>query len=208
MGQAMYKVGSDKCFSHGGSTPRGIASPHFKPGSLSSRSKYLPVRMLDNFNAAMDNKELLTLREDISTVDARIIDVLQRVDTGEAGSLWVMAYKAYEDMTAALVSGNQAASAEAMNDLRGVLGRGQADWRAWGEIKDLIRLRKELSETEQKRIINLKLYLSTEDAFLFMRALAEAVRKYVSDIPTLSKIQNEFIKLTNRAGVKIEDPEP
>ena len=199
MAMAMYKLGSDKCQAHGGSTPRGIASPNYKPGGR--YSKFLPVRMIDNYKAAMENKELLDLRDQICTIEARILDVLQRVDTGEAGVLWSQAYKAYNDMATAMALGKQDAIENSLVVLRGILGRGQSDWASWGEVKDLMRLRKELGESEQKRLMNMKIYLSSADAINLICSMAEAVRRHVYDIPTLSKIQNDFIKLSNKAGV-------
>src|SRR5512137_2855467 len=70
-------VGKEVCRMHGGKSAGGIASPLWKHGR---QSKYLPARMRDAYNASLTDKELLELRGEIALVDARITDLLQRVD--------------------------------------------------------------------------------------------------------------------------------
>ena len=70
------------CRMHGGKTPRGPASVHYKDGR---HSRFLPARMFAAYKAAGLDPELMSLRQDLALLEARLIDVLQRVDTGEAG---------------------------------------------------------------------------------------------------------------------------
>ena len=70
------------CRMHGGKTPRGPASVHYKDGR---HSRFLPARMFAAYKAAGLDPELMSLRQDLALLEARMIDVLQRVDTGEAG---------------------------------------------------------------------------------------------------------------------------
>src|SRR6187399_1656871 len=74
-----------RCHLHGGKSLGGVASPSFTTGKY---SKYLPTRMLDRYHEAAEDHELIALREDVALLDARIADMLQRVDTGESGEIW------------------------------------------------------------------------------------------------------------------------
>src|SRR5690349_13713695 len=74
-----------RCRLHGGKTPSGIASPQYKTGRY---SRVLPTRLQSRYDAARTDAALLELRDDISLLDARLEDLLSRVDTGESGVLW------------------------------------------------------------------------------------------------------------------------
>jgi hypothetical protein len=83
--------GREVCRHHGGRSLLGPASPSLRTGQF---SKFLPSRMAADFERAVHDPALVTLRKEIATVDARIIDILKRVDTGEAGAIWVQAQDA------------------------------------------------------------------------------------------------------------------
>src|SRR5215510_4129840 len=80
--------GKEVCRFHGGKTRLGPGSGTFKTGAW---SKFLPSRMAADFDTAMRDPSLMTLRKEIATVDARIIDLFKRVDSGEAGAIWTAA---------------------------------------------------------------------------------------------------------------------
>lgn len=81
-GQAML---NGRCRMHGGATPAGVALPHFRTGR---RSRDLPARLAARYQEARSDPQLLELREGIALVDARIADLLARVDAGESGARW------------------------------------------------------------------------------------------------------------------------
>src|SRR5262245_14503330 len=82
--QKAVTPGRQVCHIHGGKTPAGIASASFKHGRY---SKYLPTRMLASYNQALRDQSL-TLFGEVALLQARIDDLLPRVDTGESGKRW------------------------------------------------------------------------------------------------------------------------
>lgn len=66
--------GREVCRLHGGATPRGIDSPHFKHGRY---SKAMPDRLLEQYETSRRDPDLITMRDDISLIDTRIMDQLQ-----------------------------------------------------------------------------------------------------------------------------------
>jgi hypothetical protein len=75
------------CSVHGGKSykARGAAAANFKDGRY---SKYLPSRLLESYTNAKDDPEILSLNDDIALTEARVTDVLQRVDANESGAMW------------------------------------------------------------------------------------------------------------------------
>src|SRR5262249_52499599 len=85
--------GREVCRMHGGRTLIGLAAPRLKTGRY---SKFLPIRLAADYERAAHDPELLSLRHELAVVEARIIDLLGRVDTGEAGGLWHRARVAWQ----------------------------------------------------------------------------------------------------------------
>ena len=69
--------GRTVCLAHGGKTPRGVASPHFKTGRY---SRSLSGQLLNAYEIAQQDPQLLSLREDIALTDATVAQLLQQLD--------------------------------------------------------------------------------------------------------------------------------
>ena len=78
--------GREVCHYHGGKSLRGIAHPGYKHGRY---SKDLPMRMVARYSKALADPELLNLSAEIAIAEARIAELLGKVDAGEAGGLWL-----------------------------------------------------------------------------------------------------------------------
>lgn len=74
-----------RCYWHGGSQ-RSTAGVQLPPHQLTSRwANEIPARMLDKYTLAADDPDILSLHADLALVDARLAEVLKRVDAGESG---------------------------------------------------------------------------------------------------------------------------
>ena len=71
--------GREVCYMHGGKTPRGVASPHFKGGR---HSKSIPTRLAARYEEAREDPDILALGEEIALTDAQISDALARLYEG------------------------------------------------------------------------------------------------------------------------------
>lgn len=69
--------GRNVCLAHGGKTPRGAASPHFKTGR---HSRSLPGRLLATYEVALRDPRLLSLRDDIALIDTMLMETLSQLD--------------------------------------------------------------------------------------------------------------------------------
>ena len=65
--------GRTRCRLHGGDTPQGIASPHYR-GKGYSRS--IPAHLKDIYEAHFNDPDLLSLHKEIALCDTRIEDLL------------------------------------------------------------------------------------------------------------------------------------
>lgn len=90
--------GRSVCRAHGGATPRGMASPHWKHGRYSSA---LPEGLAARYEAALADSRLLSLRDDIALVNLEITEALASVcgkfpDPAVEQDAWIRVRQAME----------------------------------------------------------------------------------------------------------------
>lgn len=192
--------GMTVCRIHGGATPRGIAAPTFKHGKY---SKHLPSRLIERYNDAVDDPALLEMRHEIALLDARLTDILGRVDTGESGTAWRGIQSAYNDLRKALSSGNSEMVSNALFDLNAHIEKGHSDYAAWHEIHSLMEQRRKLVESEQKRLQTMDQMITAEQAIAYATAVLSSVKAHVTDRKVLNEISIDIQRLVT-APVRTE----
>lgn len=194
--------GKRVCTVHGGLTPGGIASPHFKTGRY---SKHLPERMAEKYQESINDPELLALDAEISLVDARLEDLISRVDTGESGTLWKMAQASFMDFRAANTSGDQDKMTVALSELNRLLNLGVDDYKAWDEVGKMLEQRRKLVESERKRLMDMEQMITVERTMVLLSAVVSIIRENVTDRKILSAISSDIGRLiSTRAVQRIE----
>ena len=183
------------CRFHGGKTPRGMALPQTKGGHY---SKDLPTRLAERYAEALRDAALLELREEIALLDARLADVLGRVDSGESGAAWATLDTLMRAYRRAQAEGHTEAEVAA-GELERVTGGGMQDHAAWSEVRSLIDQRRRLVESERKRLVEAQQMLSVGEVMLFVTALADAARRHVGD-PRVLAAMGEDIERTLSAA--------
>lgn len=189
-----------RCYLHGGKSLQGIASPRYVGRGY---SKYLPPRMLGDYQDALHDPDLIELRRELALVESRTLDLLKRIDSKEPAQAW----RALQEVAAGL------GMAIRLNDARGqetahtallnLIQEGLTDSTLWGEIGALIESKRRLVETEQKRLVSLKVYVTLEQAALMFDAIVDAVTRHVTDSQTLSAIQADWSGIFRRADRSI-----
>lgn len=135
-----------RCRIHGGATPSGIALPQFRTGRY---SKALPGGLRERYEQALGDEELLSLRDEVALLDARIAETLDGLPSDDK---WAMAIllveqrrKLVESEQKRLATMNQYVSVEQIYTfiaaLGGILRQHVADRHALAAIqRDLSRL--------------------------------------------------------------------
>jgi hypothetical protein len=177
-------------------TPRGIASPHWK-GKGRSRYPDLPVHLLDSYQQAMSDPDLLSLKSEISVVDARINDLMGKVTTEGGGGFVLKAEQILDAFIEAQVRGDVEGMKLYLSKLDGHIRQGKADWGMWGEITDLFKLRATLTANERKRLVDAQLMIDARQAMALLAAITAIIRENVQDRTTLSAIAGGIARLTN-----------
>jgi hypothetical protein len=186
-------AGRDRCRAHGGTTPRGVASTQFVHGR---RSKDIPSRLTERYQDALVDEELLALRDDVALIDARLGDVLSRVDTGESGRIWKDLQQAWQQFTA---PGDSDRAAAKRFDARILIGQlieeGAADYEAWHDVRSLVDQRARLVSNERQRLVQLQQTITVEQAMAMLAAVVSTIKLHVSDEHALANISHDLGRL-------------
>lgn len=168
------------CGRHGGLSHkvRGAASPHFKGGKY---SKHLPARLLETYESAREDPDILSLNDDIALTLTRIEDVIKRVDANESGFLWDELTKAAKDFKAAQRANDTEMCQSLLESILDLIQKGKNDWGAWREIGDLMERKRKLSESQLKLLTTKQEFISRQQAVSFATNIVQIVRENISD---------------------------
>jgi hypothetical protein len=189
--------GRTRCRLHGGKSLAGPGCPHFRSGRYSA---YLPERLRGRYEQAEQDAELLSLKSEIALTDARLVDLLSRVDTGESGQRWASLTKAYEEFQTSWRARDVPKMNVALAKIERDIAQATDDRDAWAEIGALVEQRRKLVESEAKHLIMHQQMLSLEEAIALMHRVVNIVTRHVSDRQVLTAIVVEIRALAERSN--------
>jgi hypothetical protein len=192
--------GRTRCRMHGGKSLVGTSCPQYRSGRYSA---YVPERLRARYEQAEDDVELLSLRDELALTDARLMDLLSRVDLGESGHLWTDLKKAYRAFTLAKRSEDVTRMHTTLARMEHLIESAVDDHQAWTVIGELIEQRRRLAESEGKRMVMLQQTITAEQALAMMRAIVDILTRHVLDRKVLSDI---VVELQRIAGPAYELP--
>ena len=171
-------IGKTACRVHGGKTPSGIASANWKHGRY---AKYLPTRLLEQYQEGLKDDDLLALRDEISLVRSRLTDLLQRVDSKESGHLWKLLQKEANLFDKANREQRMEDASEHLTEIRRLIRVGLADWAIWDEVGSTLEMHRRLVESERKRLVDMQQLITYEDAMSLITFVGGLIKEHVSN---------------------------
>ena len=153
----------------------GIAVPGYKDGRYSN---VLPATLRGRYERARNDDDLLSLRDDIALIDANVQHLLSTIESDSSDSdidRIAQAFEAYKQARGTESAGHTFAR------LRTTIERVQGNRRAITESIVLIEQRRKLAETERKRMVELRQWITAEQALGMVAAIAQSVHQHVTD---------------------------
>lgn len=190
-------VGRNTCRNHGGKTPRGPLSVHYKTGRYSK----LPVNLRDGFEAALSDPDLMNRRQDMALIIARINELLEKLSDGGGAARDVRLKELARAYRAASTIANPDQKAQqqarAIMEIINLIERGVGD-EVWNEIGQQVDRFNRLAEGDRKRLESLHASITADQAMVMMDAFVTTTMKYVTDGAIRTKIANDFDHLVTR----------
>lgn len=187
--------GRTRCAQHGAQLPAGPDHYAYKTGRY---SRHLAGNLLDNYEQALADPELLSLSSEIALLDARVSELLS-----EAGSdSWRGAQDALASLRAAMRSGDAGKAGEYLERLDAVIDGGTRAAGAWEEILAAIDNRRKLVDTQRKLLEARGHLVDIDKVLAIIGGVLDIVRQNVSDRRERARVGREISKLA--AGGKYD----
>ena len=139
---------------------------------------------------AMADPEPLRHIQDVHLIDARLGELMERLDEQEFTSteLWKEANDAFIEFNKARGRGHMEKMIEQLARLEQALEAGQQDSALWGEIFRTQERRKRMAEAETKRMIVAGKMIPIEELGVIVAQIADLIKQHVNDQDVLAKI--------------------
>lgn len=195
--------GKQVCAIHGGKSLAGIAAPRFTHGR---RSKYLPEQLRARYLEALSDPELLSMKAELGLLDVRLDQVLASLEGETGGKAILLAFRQQVNEIALMFRRRDYGSMmQGLLDLQAAVRDGAIEAAAWQQITDLIERRQRVTESERKRMLEIRQYVSVTQAQAFMAALIASVHQHVKDPTALRAIAADFQALADREQLQVAE---
>lgn len=194
-----WAMSNGRCKLHGGMSLSGIAHPKYEHGR---RMRRLPPRMYADAENAWRDPELASLRDDIVATDARINDLVSRVDSGESGRIWRDLKNAFGEYRKAHRLGDEEKASYWWYEIDDLITNGVQDYDAWDEVVRMQEHKAKLVAQETKRLVQNGSMISAENALAIFGRLMNEIKMNVTDRRALANISR--VAETLIAGPVIE----
>ena len=182
--------GLNVCAMHGGKSLRGVDSMTFKTGRY---SKYLPDRLVERYEEALNDVELMRLDDEIALVDAKLQDVLEQLPAESEGpGARQQLRDAHQRLEQAIAREDANATHAGVVMLGEAIASGRDECAAWGMILELIEQRRKLVDTERRRMLDEDQFISVERLMILVAALTDIIRRNVASREERAAVSNEI----------------
>lgn len=202
--------GSLYCKAHSGGAAKqtGLASPNFKHGKHSGGSPQqrtmagktrwaasVPARLITHFERSLADQDVLSLKPELALIDAMLGEQIEGLDQDGYPALFERLAGLVKDLNDAEESNNSAAMAKAIVAIKKAVLHGNKQAEKRTEIRELIRERKSLAESERKHQIEQGLMVSTLDMATVFGIIIGIIQRNVSNEKEQATIFGEMERL-------------
>lgn len=180
--------GRTRCKLHGGKSLQGPESPSWKGGAF---SEALPRRMRDAYERARTDPNLISHRDLISAMDARLADLMQGIGDEPGKGAWKAVRAAFKALDA-VKAGDGVGLERAKAKLRALIDAGVEEGQVWNEIYVAGKQRRQAAEAESRRIKALHSMMTVEQAMTLLARYVAIVQSVVTDPMTMLEIQRKM----------------
>jgi hypothetical protein len=184
--------GKKRCKRHGGAAPVGVQNGRWVTGRY---SKYLPPRLQERYQFALSDPTMLSVRDDIALLDARLEDLLRRADTGEAGKIWQRLKQQKAEMLQARSRKDPEGVQAALQSIMVLIDHGFGDHLTWEDIRSTVLDRNRLVRSESRRLVDAHQMVTVERLVTFMQVLGQILLSEIPDKTVARRIVGQIQSL-------------
>ena len=169
-------------------------SGQFKPGPLSPSYKHgryakvVPTKLLQAYQDGLSDPELLSQKDEVAVLRARLEQLIGRTETGESDAAWDSLKNAKHEFELHVSQSSpvsQQKAQDALQQIMGLIDSGHSARLAWADVERLTALLDKLKASERKRLMEAKAFVTITEAIAMLQTitwtLKEIVPKEVED---------------------------
>lgn len=187
------------CQTHGGPAPhRGW----YGKGKLvnGSGSQFPITRLAAKYNQSQKDGRLLSNRAAVEIIDARVLQLAERIDVDDAPDRLNLLYNLWQEYTEAKANSRKVDEIAKERQLDAAFEKARTDYEAWNQMMTALDLRRRMIESEVKVLKEIKAIMTAEDAYELTAKLLAAVMRVVDDPTKLKQVQYEFTRIIGEPG--------
>lgn len=157
-------------------------------------SRFPLTRLAAKYNEALEDPELVALREPLAITIARRNELLERIEENDTPERWELLLGFWQDFKEN--RGSPVHEATAFFKLDHAFQAVYHDYKSWEQVMDLLETERKLSESERKRLVEMKQMMSAEEAYKLLAQVKAAIIRVLQDDPDkLKALQFELIRI-------------
>ena len=177
-------------------------------------SKSIPVRMQAAYDESRESRAAANLMDDVNLLNARMVDLLERVDRGESGELWGSLVAACNELTDARYRLSFATTPQAQDKLTaqieglisricGIAKAGQDDYKAWSEVLRVHEVKAKAIVVEGDRLVKAGQMITLDQLAMMFGKVMGIITRNVNQVQ-LTAIAGEMKALTVNSNLVSE----
>ncbi len=178
--RARAVAGKRVCVVHGGKTPSGIASPHFKDGRY---SKVIPRNLAQLYTEALDDPDPLSLTDDVRLLRTLTAKHTKAMDAGNSHPAWIEAHEACKALAHFIRFGGPKDAGKIIQNLAALENVIKPHYRATkaeGKVVDLINRVGNTADKERRLLIDRQRVVAIEYVMATITSIIIGIKESVT----------------------------
>lgn len=187
---AQKAMENGRCRMHGG---KSTGAP-IKHGRY---SKFLPTRLAAKYEEALQDAELISVREEVAIVQTFIAETIESIDLDNCEAMWDTLTLLAKDYFDAKKEEDRDYAASQMCY---AIQDGAKEWQKVRNLLGYIESKRRLAETESKRLKDIENTLTAKEANALVAALLGIINKRIPDPDVRAGVASDLAELVHRAA--------
>jgi hypothetical protein len=152
----------------------------------------LPPVLREHYEAALRDPERLALGEEIALLDTRLQEVVRAIATEAPAGLWGRFKDVVDEVCLAARRREYGDMLQGLLSLQQMVREGSREASIWEEILSLVERRRVLVESERRRLVDLRQYVTAEKALALVQSIGQVVLQHVPDPVVQRRIASDI----------------
>ena len=186
-----------RCRMHGGKARKGVEHPN---SSHLRYSKYAPDKIVERYKEMVADPQMLTLKEEIALIRARIAELLGNIKEQQSEQTWVELRATLRQVQKARSKKDVPKMATGLTQMEELIEAGFSTVDDWGELGAQMDRLSRLVALERRHIIEMRYLMSAEQVGVLFTQLIQILTMRITDADTRRAVVTDIRGLLAHPG--------